>query len=182
MKYVFVSLIACTILMASCSSEGERSQEEIKTDISDKEAQLAKLSEKIKSMDELDSANTQLLDVLLEYYHTYPDDEYAANCLSKVHMVHSRSGEYNLAAAYADTLLQKYPKFVDRSQMIESQIQAYEMLIKPRNVEKIKKYLQLWLKENKNAPKEKIEDMQYHLKYVDMSLEDRMRQNMQELN
>jgi len=56
------------------------------------------------------------------------------------------------------------------------------MEIKPRNVAKIKGYLELWLKENKKAPKQKIEDMEYHLKYVSMSLEERMRLNLEDLD
>ena len=76
----------------------------------------------------------------------------------------------------------QFPKYKNRAQVIESQIQAYEMLVEPRNVAKIKSYLNIWLAENKKAPKQKIEDMESHLKFVDMSLEDRIRMNMEELD
>lgn len=178
LSILFVGLF----VLAACGGTESRSQDTIKKDIDKREKEIAKLSEKVNALEELDAQSEELVDVLLEFYHAYPEDEYSAGCLSKVHMIYARMGEVEKSVAYGDTLLDNYPKFVDRSKIIESQIASYEALIKPRNVEKIKGYLELWLKENKDAPKDKIEDMQYHLKFVSMSLEDRMRMNMEALD
>lgn len=179
---LFVTLSVLSLFLVSCSDDDARSKKEIKADIEKVEKKVNDLTKFGKVTPELESAAKDLDGYLLEYYHAYPEDKYSANCLSKVHMLASGLGDVKKSVAYADTLLELYPDFVDRAQIIESQIQAYEMMIEPRQVDKIKGYLKLWLKENKKAPKDKIEDMEYHLKYVGMSLEDRMRMNMEELN
>lgn len=176
-------LFATLLIFTSCSAEPEvRSRREIKKDIKAAEKKVTEASMTAQVTDEFTAASDTLMTALLEYYHTYPKDKYSAECVTKVHMLHSALGNVEKAVAYGDTLLAEFPKYKNRSQVIESQIQAYEMLIKPRNVEKIKEYLNLWLSENKNAPKQKIEDMEYHLRFVDMSLEQRMMMNMEELD
>ncbi len=183
MRVIWSTILLLSLLLASCGGDSEeRSMDTIKSEIEKKEEKIAALSTKIENADKMATESDELIDLFLEFYHTYPEEEYAASCLSKVHMIYSRTGEAKKAAAYGDTLLAKYPKFVDRSQIIESQIQIYEMAIQPRDIGKIRSYLELWLKENKKAPKEKIEDMEYHLKFVSMSLEDRMRMNMESLD
>lgn len=179
-----LTLLFCTFLvLGSCSGNVEdiRKKSEIKKDIKASEAKITEASKAGQITEEMRQYSEELMDYLLEYYHSYPKDKYSAGCLTKVHMLHSAMGNVEKSVAYGDTLLNEYPKYENRAQVIESQIQSYEILIKPRNVEKIKAYLKMWLAENKKAPKEKIEDMEYHLKYVDMSLEERMRMNMDQL-
>lgn len=174
-------LLFLGLLLSSCGGDS-RSQDDLKADIQSREKKIEKLSEKIENAEKVDEESEELVNVLLEFYRAYPEEDYAAGCLAKVHMIYSRQGDFEKATAYADTLLENYPSYVDRAQIIESQITTYEMMIEPRDVEKIRGYLKLWLKENKDAPKEKISDMEYHLKFVNMSLEDRMRMNMEELD
>lgn len=169
-------------VLFSCGSEEIRSKEDIQEEIKSMEKKVEKLSTNTGSEEAFNKESTALIEVLVEYYHSYPKDAYSADCLSKVHMIYSRMNDTEKSVAYADTLLSEFPKYENRAQMIESQIMAYEMLIEPRNVAMIEKYLKLWIKENKNAPKGKIADMKYHLKFVNMSLEDRMKMNMQELD
>lgn len=176
-----ISFLAITFFILSCGVDPLAPQEEHKQEISKQEERVLELSKNVQDVSEADSAKVELVNILLDFYHKYPKDDYSANCLSKVHMVYSSQNQTKLAVAYADTIIDKYPKFVDRMQMIESQITAYEMLIRPRNVEMIKKYLNLWLKENKDADKEKISDVKYHLKNVDTPLEERIGMDLQEL-
>ena len=170
-------------LITSCSAEPDvRKKREIKKDIEVAEKKVFEASKSGQITDAYKEASEELMETLLEFYHAYPKDTYAAECVTKVHMLHAAMGNAKEAVAYGDTLLKQFPKYENRAQVIESQIQAHEMLIQPRDVEKIKGYLKLWLAENKKAPQQKIDDMKYHLKFVDMSLEDRMRMNMQELD
>lgn len=179
-----LAMVLCAFMVtASCSGDQDiRKRHEIKKDIKSAESRVTEASKAGAVTEEFQNASEDLMESLLEYYHGYPEDKYSAECVTKVHMLHSALGNVDEAVAYGDTLLDQFPKYKNRSQVIESQIQAYEMLIKPRNVEKIKGYLKMWLAENKDAPKEKIEDMEYHLKFVAMSLEERMRMNLEELD
>lgn len=181
---LFISLFCTFLVLGSCSGETKdaRKKSEIKKDIKASEEKIMEASKAGQVTEELKQSSEELMGYLLEFYHAYPKDKYSAECVTKVHMLHSALGNVEESVAYGDTLLNEFPKYENRAQVIESQIQSYEMLIKPRNVEKIKKYLKLWLAENKKAPKDKIEDMEYHLKFVDMSLEERMRMNMEDLD
>ncbi|XOV67723.1 MAG: hypothetical protein ACFHU9_00865 [Fluviicola sp.] len=178
------ALLCCTLVVTtSCSNEPEvRKRKEIKKDIKSAETKVTNASKAGQVTPEFEASSEELMAALLEYYHAYPKDKYSAECVTKVHMLHAALNNVEESVAYGDTLLEQFPKYENRAQVIESQIQAYEMLIKPRNVEKIKGYLNMWLAENKKAPQQKIEDMKYHLKFVDMSLEERMRMNMEELD
>lgn len=177
----FIALISLSILLFSCGEESKEPKVELKEKIAAQEKKVSKLSEDYKNAEKADSAKAELSNVLAEYYKKYPKDEYAATCLSKLHMLHSESNA-EVSIAYADTLIDKFPNFVDRAQMIESQIINYEMVIHPRDKEMIKKYLNLWLKENKDAPKEKIEEMKYHLDHIDQPLIERFKLDKQELD
>lgn len=178
MKNLIV-LLSIGLFIISCGQQIENGKKEVfKEKISDQEERVMELSKNIEKAKETDSAKVELVKVLLDYYHEFPKDKYSVNCLSKVHMVYTGMGNTEMAVAYADTIISNYPKFVDRPQMIESQIFAYEVSIAPRKVEMIKKYLNLWLKENKNASKEKISEMKYHLENVETPLLDRLGMNM----
>lgn len=178
-----VVILSAFMMTAACSSEPEvRKGSEIKKDIKAAEAKVMEASKSGLVTPEYEKSSKELMGYLLEFYHAYPKNKYSAECLTKIHMRYSAMGDVKKSVAYADTLLDQFPKYKNRAQIIESQIQAYELDIKPRNAEKIKGYLKLWLAENKKAPKEKIEDMEYHLKFVSMSLEDRMRMNLETLD
>lgn len=178
------SMFLALFMLTSCSSDDSvevRNKKEIKKDIQAAEKKVNEVSKSGAASEEFTESREALMSLLLEFYHSHPKEKYAAECVTKVHMLHSAMGNTEEAVAYADTLLDQYPKAENRAQVIESQIFAYEMM-EPRDVNKIKGYLELWLAENKKAPKQKIEDMEYHLKFVGMSLEDRMRMNMEELD
>lgn len=177
-----LTVLALTTLLFSCAQEVELTpKEKVKSEISNQEKRVTELSMDQEKTKETGLAKVELVNVLLSYYQKFPKDDYSANCLSKVVMLYTGSNNTDLAVAYSDTLIDKYPKFVDRPQIIESQILAYEISISPRDTEKIKKYLGLWLKENKKADKEKISEMQYHLENVETPLIDRLGQNMVDL-
>jgi hypothetical protein len=89
---------------------------------------------------------------------------------------------YVEAAMYADTLINKYPDYINRPMVIESQYNNYDMFIKPRNIDKAKYYLELLLKEDKEMDKERRADFEYRLEYIDLTIEQLMERDMTELN
>lgn len=179
---ILLTVFTLAILLFSCAQEvGVTPKDTVKNEISDQESRVIELSKDQAKAKETVLAKGELVNVLLSFYEKYPKDNYSANCISKVVMLYTGLNDANMAVAYADTLIDNYPKFVDRSQIIESQILAYEISIAPRDTEKIKKYLNLWLKENKKASPEKISEMKYHLENVKTALMDRLGQNMVDL-
>jgi hypothetical protein len=183
MSYQLGILFLSLFVLTACGSEGDaRKKSAIKKDIKTYEKKVMEASTAGPMNDVYIDASDQLIGVLKEFYHAYPEDKMAPECVTKLHMLYAAKGDTDAAVAYGDTLLNQYPNYKNRSQVIESQIQTYEMLIKPRDVDKIRAYLKMWLKENPKASKEKIADMKYHLEYVDMSLEERMMMNMEALD
>jgi outer membrane protein assembly factor BamD (BamD/ComL family) len=162
MRALLILLLVFSVV--SCSSDG--GADELKTKISEIET---KLSEQSSNNVEVD--RTELIKSLKSFYQKYPENEFAANCLNKLHLIHSANRDYETAAAYADTLLEKYPKFPERVIILESQSNAYDMSIKPRNKEKVKKYLQMLLDENPDMDAGRRKDVEYRLKYIDLTIE-----------
>ena len=173
--------VGLLFLFVNCNNDSAIC-EDLKDQIAKYEHRIHRSSEANQGLDSLLMQKSKLANVLQRYYTSCPNDPYAATCLSKLHMLYSGMNDTRKAVAYADTLIEKYPEFPDRSQVIESQIVSYELEIRPRNVEMIKTYLKLWLKENKAADKEKIQEMKYHLEHVNLSLEDRIKLNLKELS
>lgn len=178
MKYI-ISSISFSLLIFACSNGTEES-EALKDQIVQFEKKVSQTTLGNSDSKDIMTEKSKLADALYTYYRQYPDDPYAANCLSKLHMLYSGMNETDKAVAYADTLLERYPDFIDRLQVIESQIISYELDVRPRNVKMIKKYIKLWLKENTSADHEKIDEMNYHLEHVDLSLEERIKLNLED--
>ena len=175
---VFLLMIVLAVLTACSDSV---SPESLKEEITKKEDLLRKVPPGDNAAQETDAMRLELVDALLNYYRTYPEDDYAPECLDKVHFVYSGMRNYATAAKYGDTLLEQYPKYVNREMVIESQYNTYDMFLKPRDKEKAKYYLEMWLKEFPNMPAEKKEEIEYRLKYIDLTIEQIMEMQMTEL-
>lgn len=172
MRALLILLVVFSVV--SCASD--KGADELRTKISEIET---KLSEESSSNVEVD--RTELVKSLKSFYQKYPENEFAANCLNKLHLIHSADRDYKTAAAYADTLLEKYPKFPERAIVLESQYNTYDMFIKPRNKEKAKKYLQMLLDENPDMDAEQRKDFEYRLKYIDLTIEQLISMDREEL-
>jgi len=173
------SVMAVAIILVSC---GGVSTEEINERIANHEKALMDLSEKRVDPEVMDSARFALIDDLLSFHRSFPEDQKAPVNLGKLHMIYSAMNSNDLAVAYGDTLLDKYPGYVNRAMIIESQIGTYEMFIEPRNVKKIEAYLKMLLKENPDFSDEKKSEIQYRLDHLDVSTKDIMKQQLTELN
>jgi len=120
----------------------------------------------------------ELINRLLDYYHNYPEDIYAAECLDKVHMKYSGMGIHVRAVEYADTLLNKYPEYVNRAMVLESQGSTYDIFIQPRDTGKVRYYYELLLKENPKMEKDKREGIKDRLKHIDMTFDEFIKYKM----
>jgi hypothetical protein len=79
-------------------------------------------------------------------------------------MKYSDLQAYEQSVAYGDTLLQLFPKYKNKDFVLESIAGTYDVLIEPRNQEKIVFYYQLLLKENlKNSKRKEIENRIAHI-------------------
>lgn len=165
---IFV-LISSVFLIIACSDD--RSVDSLKARIDQQVEALQQLSDTPDNLVKRDTMRLELIDALLDFYHTYPEDTYAPECLDKVHFVYSAMRDYRMAAKYGDTILLNYPDYVNREMVIESQYNTYDMFVTPRNPDKAKYYLELWLKEYPDMPKEKREEIEFRLKYIALPLE-----------
>jgi hypothetical protein len=173
MKYNFLVFSAVSFLLFAC---GGNSTEQSETDKPTKEALVQKITEMEDSLRNLQANIDQVKQVpnltrieyinrLLELYHLYPEDPKAAECLDKVHMVYSGMNVHIRAVQYADTLLEKYPEYVNRAMVLESVGSSYDIFMQPRDSAKVRLYYEKLLKENPKMDKEKRKGIQERLKY-----------------
>src|SRR5690606_37360019 len=109
---------------------------------------------------------------LIGFYSSYPNNEKAAVCLDKVHMVYSGSGNFELASKWADTLLEKYPSYPNRALVLESQATTYDAIVEPRDSNKVRKYYEQLLKEFPQLDQEKREDIEKRLRNNSMTFDE----------
>jgi hypothetical protein len=169
MRKITIVLSCICLLLYSCGNNpnvDEKSREALKTKITQMEDSISALQK--KSSEPLPNLTSiELINRLTAYYSAFPKDDYAADCLSKLHMKFSELNAHEKALEYGDTLLQVFPNYKNKDFILESMASTYDVLIEPRDTSKIRYYYSLLLKE-KNLPKEKREDIVNRLKYIDL--------------
>ncbi len=170
----FIFLIAF-----SCQSEKqEDGRKGLLKKIKKQEQKLSDLAKDFRPGQEIPKEESdKLVDLLLQYYKKHPSDTIAPICLDKVHMIYSARKEYKKSAAYADTLIEKYPDYPNRPIVLESMATSYDLFIQPRDTFKIRKYLKLLLEENPDLPQDKREDIQFKLEHLNLTFEELIKQN-----
>jgi tetratricopeptide (TPR) repeat protein len=164
-------------MLYSCGSKNEAdtekpSKEELIGRIKEMEDSLKGLQANLNEIKQIPNlTHFELINRLLDFYHYYPEDVYAAECLDKVHMKYSGLNIHQRAVQYADTLLEKYPDYVNRAMVLESQGSTYDVFITPRDTAKVRYYYELLLKENPKIDKDKREGIQDRLKHLDMNFD-----------
>lgn len=159
---------------SDASKEGEKpTKEELVSKIKVMEDSLKGLQANLNTIKQIPNlTHFELINRLLDYYHNYPEDPYAAECLDKVHMKYSGMGIHVRAVEYADTLLNKYPDYVNRAMVLESQGSTFDIFIQPRDTAKVRYYYELLLKENPKMEKDKREGIKDRLKHLDMTFDE----------
>lgn len=174
---VFLFVIGSFFFLGSCGDEKTALLNEIK----DIENILFEKSQKFKPDNtislELDQA---LVKALSTFYIKFPKDTHAPECLDKLHMIYSRLGNFKKAAMYGDTLLLKYKDYVNRAMILESLANIYDMNISPRDTSKVRFYSEILLKENLSLSLEKIEDINYRLDNINLTIHELIQKRISE--
>ena len=180
MRKITIVLSCISLLLYSCenkskvdenSSENkpkvdEKSREALKTKITEMEDSISALQK--KSSEPIPNLTSiELINRLTAYYKAFPKDEYAADCLFKLHMKHTELNAHEKALEYGDTLLLNFPNYKNKDYILESFGSTYDLIIQPRDTSKVRYYYSLLLKV-KNLPKEKREGVEKRLKYLDI--------------
>jgi hypothetical protein len=163
------------LLLHSCGNVSPKDgtpKEVLKKQIAQLERVITSNSSQQNKIGQQQKESDSLVQLLLNYYHTFPNDPQAAVCLDKVHLCYSAAGDYLKAANYADTLLKKYPHYINRPLVLESQGSAYDIFIQPRDISKVRYYYGLLLKENPQLEKEKRKEIENRLKTIETPFEE----------
>lgn len=113
----------------------------------------------------------ELINRLTNYYQRFPNDPYSSQCLFNIHIQYSSLNANELAIAYGDTLLSKFPNFPNSDLLLESMATTYDIYIVPRDTSKVRKYYTLLLN-LKGITSQKRKDTQDRLKHIELGLFD----------
>ncbi len=167
----FLVALSFIFLMASCGGERKSGPEALKTEIKQLEDSIMSAQEKGKTTANYSlPAQKRLIEKLEQFHRDYPENEYDQESLTKLHMAYSAIGENKRSAAWGDTLLNNYKDFPNRPIVIQSQILAYDEMIKPRDKSMVKKYIEMYIKENPES--EETPALKERLLNLDMTFEE----------
>ena len=113
----------------------------------------------------------ELINRLKSYYQRFPNDPYSSQCLFNIHIQYSSLNANELAIAYGDTLLSKFPNFPNSDLLLESMATTYDIYIVPRDTTNVRKYYTMLLN-LKGISSQKRKDTQERLKHIELGLFD----------
>lgn len=171
MRKISLILSCICILFYCCENKPkvvENSREALKTQITEMEDSILLIKDNTedKNSGMRGIKNIELINRLTAYYKAFPKDEYAADCLFKLHMKHTELNAHEKALEYGDTLLLNFPNYKNKDFILESLGSTYDFIIQPRDTSKVRYYYSLLLKER--IPKEKREGIENRLKHLDL--------------
>jgi len=172
-----LSLLFVLFLMFSCDSQSHSTTNdeanEMLEEIKQKEDEIFNISKDLRpGMKAPSGMSDELVELLIHFYHSFPEHASAPVCLDKVHMVYSAKRKYQLSANYGDTLLNNYPDYINRPMILESMATTYDIFIQPRDTSKVRYYNELLLKEDKEMSPEKREEILFKLDNLNLSLDE----------
>ena len=171
MKITIFFCVLLIVIISSCGSKSNKNEkpsvEELKEIITQKEDSLSQFQKDKKKIPT--ERNYDLISSLNDFYLAYPNDKYAPVCLDKIQMSYSGLGVYQKAIEYSDILIKKYPKYINRPMILESQASNFDIFFEPRDTSKVRFYYSLLLKENSKLDKDKKEGIKMRLKHLDLN-------------
>lgn len=188
MKAKLIVGLTLLLIFAACGNDKKGddapkpSKEELKGSIKQMEDSLKGLQANLSEIKQIPNlTRIELINRLLAFYYNYPEDTFAAECLDKVHMTYSGMNVHEKAIAYADTLLTKYPKYVNRAMILESQGSSYDIFIQPRDSAKVRYFYEMLLKENPSMDKDKRAGIKDRLKNNHLNFDQFIDKKMNEI-
>jgi len=168
---ILMNLVACKTEEAKdkkSTASKALSKEELKNAVKYMEDSITVLYSNPKTANSIPSlTQIELINRLKLYYKNFPNDDYSAECLFKIHIKYSDLKAQKDAMAYGDTLLSKFPSYKNRDFLLESMASSYDVVIEPRDTAKVRKYYNMLLKE-KNLTSEKRQDISLRLKHIEL--------------
>ena len=189
-KYL-LGLITVAALVVSCGGEEKKDEKGdgkfYSTEVPDADVlrvgikQLEDSLMKISTNENIDKSVTHLvqqayIEKLKLMYEEYPKDKDAAQSLRKVYMMYSAIGRPDLSVKFADSLIDKYPKYDERWLALQSNAVYYDMEANPRDKDKVRFYLEKLIKEYPNLDPEIIEQAKSRLETIDLTFEELIKQ------
>jgi hypothetical protein len=170
---IFPSLFFISILiLAACQNSPEKQSKktELRDRITSYEDSLATLQKDPKKAAQITSlAQIELINRLKAYSRAFPKDTFSADCLFKTHMIYEQLRAPLEARAYADTLLERFPNYKNRSLLLESLASSYDMNM-PRDTTKVRYYFNLLLQEPTTTKEQKM-DIKKRLAQLELTFE-----------
>lgn len=176
---VFAPMVACTDNAEEQVANGP-TEESMMTSITNLEDSLKALVVTNETATLSNSMRIDYVNRLKAFYNAYPDAEKAPVILDKIHMTYSGMGKHELAAAYGDTLLDRFESYENRPMLLESQAVNYDMFITPRDSSKVRHYYTLLLKEDPSMDEDKKEGIHLRLANNHLTMDEFIEKRMAE--
>jgi TolA-binding protein len=116
----------------------------------------------------------------LEFYHTYPKDNYSAECLDKVQQLLIQQKIYKAALSYCDTLLKEYPNYKGNAVVLLNAGSIADGIL--NNKTKLKYYYSKLLEDYANIDNETKDMVQFRLKHIDLTFDEMIELQMQKIS
>lgn len=189
MKNYLLMLAVLFGIFVSCGGKEKKVKEEnkfyetevpeanvLRVGIKQMEDSLMKLSQAGAEKKLTNLVQQSLVEKLKLLYQAYPKDKDAAKSLAKVYMMYEGMGVPELSVKYADTLIERYPKYEGRWLALQSNALYYDIVAVPRNKEKVRYYLEKLIKEYPRIDPEIINQAKSRLESIDLTFEELIKQ------
>ena len=151
------------LVMVSCKAKpyvdsGITTKEDIREEITQIDDSLKLYFEEImdNKRSELPTSTIEkAIELHYKYYERFPEDDYAATCLDKIHQLHLQKKEYGKSVQICDTLFVHYPKYDNISEVYFSAATTYDYLL--MDTVNARKYYQILLDSPKTSKATKKE-------------------------
>lgn len=115
------------------------------------------------------SSIEKAIDLHRLFYVYYPKDEFAPECLDKMHQLYLQEKSYRKSVETCDTLIAKYPAYKKRNEVYLSAASTYDYMLK--DSVNAKKYYNLLLQSPK-IDKDTKESVAFRMKHLSLSLDE----------
>lgn len=169
MNFKFAFIIA--FFVVSCGQSNDKPTAKTAKDLVEEVKLYEDSIQKVASPKNSFKDGEEYAETCLAVYQQFPESKEAPIYLDKAHVILSSVGLHARAVLYADTLIQKYPKYRNRALVLESLATAYDLFLVPRKKDKVKYYYELLLQENPNMPSEQRKSIEFRLKNIDLTFD-----------